>query len=150
MLEHGNSEYWTGYNGENTHVYKLDDAIRAILCRNKHDEDEIKRLREENKRLKDESYKDKELQAMKEEMKLMKEEYYRGFPISEKQEKAISDWKRKHDEEVHGLTTSNMRLKAGGAIGGRYHYKFVPTYIGISGTVVCSKCGAEFEFQEIG
>ena len=150
MLEHGNDEYATYYNGEYTHVYNLDDCVKAILCRNKRDEDRIKRLEEENKKLKEEVYKDKELQAMKEKMKLMEEKYYRGFPITEEQDKAISDWKRKHDEEVHGLTTSNMRFKAGGAIGGRYHYKFVPTYIGISGTVVCSKCGAEFEFQEIG
>lgn len=147
MLEHGNSEYWTGYNGEHTHVYKLDDAIRAILCRNKHDEDEIKRLREENKRLKDESYKDKELQAMKEEMKLMKEEYYRGFPITEKQEKAISEWKRKHDEEVHGVRRDVPSYKTGR--GGYFSYHFYPTSLGTCGEVHCS-CGAKFEFQEIG
>lgn len=33
--------------------------------------------------------------------------------------------------------------------GGRYEYIFVPTGLGISGTVVCS-CGAKFEFQKIG
>ena len=149
MLEHGNREYTTGYNGEYTHVYPLDDCIRAILCRNKNNEDRIKYLEEENKKLKDEAWKDAELQAMKEEMKLMKAEYYRGFHISESEEKAINEWKRKHEEEVHGLKTNKDRLRAGGCIGGRYSYHFVPTSIGTSCTIRCS-CGAEFEFREIG
>ena len=149
MLEHGNNEYWTGYNGEYTHVYKLDDCIRAILCRNKDNEDRIKQLEEEIKKLKEENWKDEELQAMKEEMKLMKAEYYRGFPISESEEKAINEWQRKHEEEVHGLKTNKDRLRAGGCIGGRYSYHFYPTSIGTSGVVKCS-CGAEFEFRELG
>ena len=96
----------------------------------------IEDLEKENKKLKHESYKDKELQAMKEEMKLMKEEYYRGFPISKEQEKAISEWKRKHNDEAH--------CKRGGG----YSYHFYPSSLGVCGEVHCS-CGAKFTFQEI-
>lgn len=149
MLDHGNSEYWTGYNGEFTHVYKLDEAVRAILCRNKNDEEEIKSLREENKKLKEENWKDKELQDMKERLEKMQNDYWRGFPITEEEENAIREWQKKHEAEAHGLTTRAMRMKAGGVSGGRYSYKFLPTSIGCSGVVRCS-CGAEFEFQEIG
>lgn len=149
MLEHGNHEYWTGYNGEYTHVYKLDDAVRAILCRNKHDEDRIKWLEEENKKLKEEAWKDEEFSNMKAELDKLKDEYYRGFPITKSEAEAIEKWKRAHEEEVHGLKTNKQRLKARGVSGGRYSYHFIPTSIGTSGVVRCS-CGAEFEFQKIG
>lgn len=149
MLEHGNQKYATYYDGKYTEVYKLDDCIRAILCRNKNNEDRIKYLEEENKRLKDEVWKDEELQKMNTEYEKMKSEYLRGFPITAKEGKAISSWKKKHEEEVHGLTTEAKRLKAAGTIGARYSYHFVPTSIGTSGVVRCS-CGTEFEFREIG
>ena len=71
------------------------------------------------------------------------------FPISKDEENAIEEWKKKHDEDVHGLTTNNLRMKAEGVSGGRYSYHFVPTALGTSGVIKCS-CGAKFEFQEIG
>lgn len=148
MLEHGNHSYMTYYNGEYTNVYKLEDCVRAILCRNKNNENRIKYLEEENKLLKEESYKDNELQKMKEKLDRMEKDYWRGFPISKEEEVAIEEWKKKHDEEEHNIKTLDDRLRAGGCIGGRYSYHFVPTSIGTSGVVRCS-CGAEFKFQEI-
>lgn len=142
-------EYYTHYNGEYTHVYPLDDCIKAIKCRNDNNEKRIKYLEEENRKLKEKYNKDEEIQKMQQRLNEMQKDYYRGFPISEKEEKKISEWKEKHDVEAHGLNTLNKKLKAGGCIGGRYSYHFVPTSIGVSGTVRCS-CGAEFEFQEIG
>lgn len=143
------SEYSTYFNGEYTNVYDLDDCLRAIKCRNKNNEDTIEYLRKENKRLKEENYKDDELQKMKTQLEKMKADYWRGFPITENEKKAIEEWKKKHEEEVHGLTTDKMRLRAQGISGGRYSYHFVPTTIGTSGVIRCS-CGAEFEFREIG
>ena len=61
---------------------------------------------------------------------------------------AIKEWKEKHDTEVHGFKTLEDRLHAGGLIGGRYTYHFVPTSIGVSGTIQCS-CGEEFEFCKL-
>ena len=115
---------------------ELKDVLSEIQKEFDSKESKIEYLLKENKKLKHESYKDKELQAMKEEMKLMKEEYYRGFPISEEQEKAISEWKRKHNEEAHG-----KRMRS-------YSYHFYPTSLGTCGEVHCS-CGAKFTFQEI-
>lgn len=106
-------------------------------------------LRKENEKLKEENYKDEELQSMNNQLEIMKKDYWRGFPISEGEDKAIKEWQKKHEEEVHGLVTDKMRLKAQGVSGGRYSYHFVPTAIGTSGVVRCT-CGAEFEFQEIG
>lgn len=143
------SEWYTHFNGKYTHVYELDDCIRAIQCRNQRNEDRIAYLEAENKKLKEETYKDEELQDMKKQLDRMQDEYWRGFPISEKEEKAIEEWKKKHEEEVHGLKTDYERMKAGGCCGGGYSYHFVPTSIGTSGVVRCT-CGAEFEFQEIG
>lgn len=143
------SEYSTYYNGEWTHVYDLDKCIRAIQCRNEDNERQIKRLEEENRKLKEEYSKDKEIQKMQERLDKMQKDYWRGFPITEAEENAIEEWKKRHDEEVHGYTTDRMRMKAEGCCGGRYSYKFVPTALGTSGVIRCH-CGAEFEFQEIG
>ena len=49
-------------------------------------DEEIARLREENKRLRDEAYKDSELQMMKSKCEAMQEELNRGFTISEDEE----------------------------------------------------------------
>lgn len=144
------SEYATYFNDEYTHVYDLDDCLRAIKCRNKNNEDTIEYLRKENKRLKEENYKDDELQKMKQQLEKMKADYWRGFPISEDEEKAIEEWKKKHAAEKHGLKTDHDMLKAGGCIGGTWKYEFLPTSIGVSGSVTCRICGEKFEFQEIG
>ena len=109
----------------------------------------IEYLEKQNQKLRDEKYKDNELLRMEAELKAMKEDYYRGFPISEEEQKSIREWMDKHDEEVHHARTIGDKLKLGGCCGGRYTYKFTPTSIGTIGTVKCS-CGAKFTFREIG
>lgn len=138
-------EYYTHYNGEWTQVYDLDKCIRAIQCRNEDNVKRIKYLEEENRKLKEEYSKDEEIQSMQKRLDEMQKDYWRGFPISEEEQKAIDEWKKKHDEEAHGY----MRMRAEGCGGGRYAYQFVPTSLGTSGVIKCS-CGARFEFQEIG
>lgn len=108
----------------------------------------IEYLEKQNQKLRDEKYKDNELLRMEAELKAMKEDYYRGFPISEEEQKSIREWMDKHDEEVHHARTLGDKLKLGGCCGGRYTYKFTPTSIGTIGTVKCS-CGAEFTFQNM-
>lgn len=145
----GNQEYSTYYDGKWTKVHKLEDCLSSIKCRIEDNEKQIKRLEEENKQLKSENYKDEELSKMQSELEEMRADFYRGFPISEKEQKSIEEWQRKHEEEAHKLKTLGERLKAEGCIGGRYKYVFIPTSIGVYGEVACS-CGARFEFQEIG
>lgn len=108
----------------------------------------IEYLEKQNQELRDEKYKDNELSRMESELKTMKEDYYRGFPISEEEQKSIREWMNKHDEEVHHARTLDDKLKLGGCCGGRYTYEFTPTSIGTIGTVKCS-CGAKFTFQDM-
>lgn len=108
----------------------------------------IKYLKKQNQELRDEKYKDNELSRMESELKTIKEDYYRGFPISEEEQKSIREWMNKHDEEVHHARTPDDKLKLGGCCGGRYTYEFTPTSIGTIGTVKCS-CGAKFTFQDM-
>lgn len=108
----------------------------------------IKYLEKQNQELRDEKYKDNELSRMESELKTMKEDYYRGFPISEEEQKSIREWMNKHDEKVHHARTLGDKLKLGGCCGGRYTYEFTPTSIGTIGTVKCS-CGAKFTFQDM-
>ena len=143
------SAYSTTYNGEWIEVYDLDQCLKSIQVRNEINEKQIKRLIEENRKLKEEYSKDEEIQKMQEQLDEMKKDYWRGFPISEEEQNAIEEWKKKHDEEFHGYATDRMRLKAEGCSGGRYSFHFTPTALGTSGIIKCN-CGAKFEFQEIG
>jgi predicted nuclease with TOPRIM domain len=142
------AEYRTYYDGEMVTVYDFDKCIKALQCRNADNVKRIKYLEEENRKLKEEYSKDEEIQSMQQRLDEMKKDYWRGFPITEVEQKAIEEWKKKHDEEVHGYTTDSMRMKAEGCCGGRYVYKFLPTSISTIGTIKCH-CGAEFTFQDM-
>lgn len=138
---------------EYIHVHDIEDCLRSIRIRSKDNEDTIKNLRKENKKLKEKisnkCFKDEEIRNLQHKLEKLQNEHSRSFIISEDEEKAIENWKKEHDEKVHGLTTSELRMKAEGVAGGRYSYHFVPTALGTSGTIKCS-CGAKFEFQHIG
>lgn len=142
-------------NGALRQVHDSDDALESIRIEYESKVDTIPRLSEANKKLKDEAYKDNELSAMKKELSDAKkrfqeqlEDYDRGFPISAEENEKIEAWKKQHLSEAHGSKTSVERLAFGGAIGGTFKYEFVPTSLGVIGSVKCS-CGAEFTFQEI-
>lgn len=134
-----------------------------------------KRVEAINKELTDlrsEAWKDETLQDMKEQLEEMKSDYYRGFPISESEYDAIQEWKDHHYNLRHSAVTLNDKLKMDGAVGGVFHYEFVPTSIGTSGSCVCGYCknkalidsngdrnkyykllkeyDTKFEFQELG
>ena len=126
----------------------ISDLCQGIIDKADSYERRIKYLEEENKKLKDEHYKDSEMQRMEAELEEAKDNLYRGFPISKKEEEKIREWELKHDAEKHGLKTMEQRLRAGGCIGGRLTYHFVPTSIGVIGEVECS-CGERFTFQDI-
>lgn len=133
-------------NGKFMTIPTMEDCVDAILTRHEHAIDRITYLENEVKKLKDEKYKDEELRKAEQRLKDMTEDYFRGFPITKEEKDKIDEWQDTHDSEKHGLNTTQSRLKAGGCIGGRYYYKFIPTSIGTIGCVVCSKCNEEFEF----
>lgn len=108
----------------------LYNQFRAVKLRNEY-------LEEENERLKSEAYKDEELSKMQEKYESMKADYYRGFAISEKEEKKIEEW-------MQSLPKANT-----GAIGGRFHYEFYCTSIGTIGTVVDGVTGQKFKFRDL-
>ena len=84
--------------------------------------------------------KDKEIQYWKDLYESARLENRYGFPISKEDHDKIEEWQRKHDAEAHGLRMAHERVAAGGALGGRYFYKFTPTSIGVFGSCVCGKC----------
>lgn len=133
---------YTSYNLEKDEcitVHPFEECLMSIQKRYQDAEVEIEKLKKENKALKDEHYKDGELQKMQKELDSLRRDLSRGFPISEKEQKEIREWQKKHDEEEHGGVS---------AIGGRYTYEFIPTSIGTFGSVKCT-CGAKLEFQEV-
>ena len=142
--------YYTHYKGEYIQVLPVEECVKSILSRIESYEDTIERLKEENKKLKDEVWKDEELQNMKEQLDKMKSDYNRGFNITDKEDIAIKEWKKKHEQDVHSLTTPMARAQAQGASGGRYVYHFYPTAIGCAGVVKCNACGEEFIFSHLG
>lgn len=132
------------------HVPSYDDILLALKERAASYEAHYTSISAENERLKSEWYKDEELQCMKKHMeetelhyqKLM-EDYGRGFCITEKEEQAIDDWKKKHIRKKHNGN------RYAGAIGGNWVYQFIPTSIGTLGEIKCS-CGESFYFCELG
>ena len=63
-----------------------------------------------------------------------------SFCVSDKEWKRIKKWQKTHEKACAASES--------GAIGGRYSYIFLPTSIGIIGTVKCV-CGKEFCFKEL-
>ena len=133
----------------------MDKNINEILCQiaNKEDQtpyiiknvedglkkrdEEIARLREENKRLMEESYKDSELQMMKSKCEAMQEELNRGFPITEDEDTKIREWIEKHLTKRHKLI-----------VNGRFKYEFQDFAEVSVGSVVCTECGESFTFRQ--
>lgn len=112
------------------------DHYRSVKLENEY-------LQEENARLKSEAYKDEELDKMKKEYDKMKTDYYRGFYVTEEESKRIEKWMK---EITKG---EDFQTKVGGAIGGRFTYKFIPTSIGTVGVVKDGKTNEEFKFRDL-
>lgn len=113
------------------------DNIGKLVMTLWRQENWIESLQSENKLLKEEIYKDTELALMKSKYDEMKADYYRGFPISEKENIMIKKWIYEHEESHIG---------GHGVSGGKYEYIFTPTGIGTIGVLKCS-CGKELVFQ---
>lgn len=135
-------------------------------------EEEKEKARERVKKYEEEINADARVQELQDQLQTARADLSRGFRIYEHEETAIAKWKEKHDIEAHGLNTLDKKLRAGGAIGGRYHYEFHPTSIGTACVCVCGKCqrralresagdyedyvklkekyDAEFDFRELG
>lgn len=107
------------------------------------------RLQAENEALKDEHYENKEIQKLTDQIAKMRSSLGYSFRLDKEDWDAIHAWQNEHMAEKHNLKTSRERLEAGGAIGGTWTYKFVPTSIGTIGTCICGKCGEEFTFQDL-
>ena len=110
------------------------DHYRSVCNRNDY-------LKKEIEKVKSEKYADEELSRLKSEYDRMKSDYYRGFPISEEEDKNIKEWIKNQQEKNPGI---------GGAVGGRFTYKFIPTGLGTVGTIIDGFTGDEFTFQELG
>ena len=110
------------------------DHYRSVCNRNDY-------LKKEIEKVKSEKYADEELSRLKSEYDKIKSDYYRGFPISEEEDKNIKEWIKNQQEKNPGI---------GGAVGGRFTYKFIPTGLGTVGTIIDGFTGDEFTFQELG
>lgn len=119
-------------------------AISDILKRTKRSLDQ---LRKENALLKSEHYKDEELIKLKTENEKLHVMMRNGFEITNEEAEDINHWKIKHEEKKHNRKKSKEMFLAG-AGGGNYTYVFVPTGLGVIGSIRCS-CGAEYCFRDL-
>lgn len=115
-------------------VNDLCDTLKEKFTRM---ENENNSLREKIKKLESGMYEKEEMARIKSRYDEMKKDYYRGFPITEKEEEKINKWMQQHEKEHSG---------GHGAIGGKYTYVFTPTAIMTFGSVKCT-CGAEYDFD---
>ncbi len=141
-------------NGKMIEVKSNEDLIKAISVVLEEKDKEIEKLRTENEEMKSEYYKDesiikmqKKIDELKDKVSTIRKSSMRGFPISEEEEKKITEWQNKHLKKKHWDKEHDCP-KSAGAIGGRFSYHFVPTSIGVIGEVHCT-CGKKFCFQEL-
>ena len=126
-------EYTKWEDGKVKHVLDFDKCIESLKERNADQNVRIKILEADNKHLKSEHYKDDELRNLQHKYDELKKDAHRGFPITEKEEKRINEWKYKHEMQEHPTAS--------------YSYIFTPTALGLVGVIKCS-CGAEFDFRK--
>lgn len=127
-------------DGVFTDIRDIEDICQELKALVEDLQDEKQYLQDALSTLSSEKWRDEELQKLKEERDKIRQDSYRGFPISEKEMKAIREWQYNHDVEQHGLLTETDRLRSKGAIGGSYAFDFVGTSIGTFGSCYCSAC----------
>ena len=113
----------------------IDDYLSVIKRNLLSKEDIIDDLQERLKIAKDEAYASNEMKRMKDELESMRKNYYRGFPISEEEDKKIAEWQKNHDATIHSNPNQYH-----GCSGGGYIFEFYPTAIGTCGVCVCCSC----------
>lgn len=118
-------------NREETIDEYLDNIKVNLLDKQK----TIESLRKKIDDFEKEAYATQEMQDMKKQRDAALADMWRGFPITEGENKAINDWKKKHDTEAHGNPQGYH-----GCSGGGYTYMFYPTGIGTSGVCRCDIC----------
>lgn len=99
----------------------------------------IERQKREIADLKDEHYKDGRIKEMEDYCETLRRNACLGFPVTQEEHKAINEWTNEHEKKHPG---------GHGCSGGKYKYEFVPTSIGVVGSIVCS-CGEKFTFQDL-
>ena len=119
-----------------------DEAVEAVKYWIDHYKQSWEEALERARKLREEYDKDEEVAQLKKYIETLEKENRTGFPITEEENEKIREWQEQHIKEKHNGNSY------AGAIGGNYTYEFVPTSIGVVGTVKCS-CGEEFCFQEI-
>lgn len=128
---------------QTTKIHPLSECIESVQEMVYRSEERVEELEEELKKLRDQYDKDEEVAALKAQIADLQEQLSRGFSMSAEECEAVEKWRKKHMSEVH------VGVETFGAIGGELTYTFVPTSIGVSGTVECT-CGESFCFRELG
>ena len=82
-------------------IGSIDECLDRIKAINENNRLRIECLEKENQFLREKYNKDEEVKKMQQELDVMKKDLRRGFSISEREQKAIKEWKEKHDTEVH-------------------------------------------------
>lgn len=125
---------FTYINGKFQELKDLDTLVTQIRYHINKVDKINEHLREENKRIRDEKYAESELAAMKEKYDKMQADYHRGFPITEKEKKKVTEWQMNH------IKTRHRGQHSSSAIGGDFQYLFTPTSIGVFGSCICGSC----------
>lgn len=128
-------KFWTNVDGHILEVPSINDLCFALKEKFARQERELEMLRMENDKLKSGIWREEEMARLKSKYDKMEKEYHRGFPISEQEQEMINQFMAEHRAD-------------NGAIGGGFTYRFVPTSIGIAGSIVAMN-GDELMFREL-
>lgn len=129
-------KFWTNVDGHILEAPSINDLCFALKEKFVRQERELEMLRVENDKLKSGIWREEEMARLKSRYDKMEKEYHRGFPISELEQEMINRFMAEHRADY-------------GAIGGGFTYRFVPTSIGVAGSIVAMN-GDELTFRELG
>lgn len=129
-------KFWANVDGHILEVPSINDLCFALKEKFARQERELEMLRVENDKLKTGIWREEEMARLKSKYDKMEKEYHRGFPISEQEQEMINQFMAEHRAD-------------NGAIGDGFTYRFVPTSIGVAGSIVAMN-GDELTFRELG
>ena len=142
ILKGGYSTYLNGQFHKFQGLYESLDEIKDSMEETLRYAESVE---DQNRELLNEHWKDEKLSELLGEIDRLSN--MAGFYINDEEMKKIDEWKDCHWTNTHNAPDSRSRIEQQGAIGGAFEYRFVPTSIGVAGTICCTSCMAKVESE---
>lgn len=112
-------------------IYHVMDNVKYLFERQ---EKQLKFWKSRAQEVEDEKWRDKTLQRLAIERDNAIQDLQRGFGITPDEKAKIKQWQEQH------IATKHNNHSGRGCSGGDFIYEFIPTSIGVIGSIYCKSC----------